>query len=46
MLAQAVKSIGLEWSPPLCPEHSRLDDDDDDDVHFSAPGIPPVAQPG
>lgn len=45
MLAQAVKSIGLEWSPPLCPKDSRLDDDDDDDV-FSAPGIPPVAQRG
>lgn len=26
MLSRAAASVGLEWSPPLCPESSRLDD--------------------
>ncbi|XDV12676.1 hypothetical protein PO909_001274 [Leuciscus waleckii] len=26
MLSRAAASIGLEWNPPPCPEHSRLDD--------------------
>lgn len=26
MLSLAAVSIGLEWNPPPCPEHSQLDD--------------------